>query len=254
MNDDLKVRGWTVLPGVVPMELVERMRVEMMVAYDICRPIQVVNGVGDKTAWTVHHLAALPECPSFLEFLETNPAAPTISGFFDGNPYKLQSFGGAINTARSQSYAHGIHRDIRSFSPDKLMLNTLVMLDPFTDFNGSTLLLPGSHTREDKPSEEEFNAGAVRAIGPAGSILLFDSRVWHRGGNNETDTVRRSVTPEFCRAFYHQEFDYPRALGYWRTDLSPTLRQLLGYHSRTPSSLTEFYRTPNDRMYLPGQG
>ncbi|EEF21764.1 conserved hypothetical protein [Ricinus communis] len=92
------------------------------------------------------------------------------------------------------------------------------MLDDFTPHNGSTWMLSGSHKYAEKPSDDYFKQHAEQAIGPAGSILLFNSNVWHAGGNNETDLQRRSVTPMFSKPFMKQQFDYPRAMGYDKGD------------------------------------
>lgn len=249
----MDTRGWVIFESAVPMDLVKRMTDEIQKAYETCRAIQIKNGIGANTEYTVHHL--IGQQPSFLEYLDVMPIKPYIERYF-GGPYILNSFGGAINSAYSRSYAHNIHRDIRSHSGDqKLLLNTLVMFDEFTPDNGATFLMPGSHRMPEKPSEKDFYAVAKQALGPAGSILMFDSNVWHAGGDNNTAFPRRSVTPMFCKPYVKPGFDYPRALGYDKGDtFSADLRQILGYNSRIPATLEEWYQPPEKRMYKPGQG
>ena len=245
--------GWVVFPGVVSPALVGDMLTDMSRAWDVCREIQRRNGVSTEADLTVHHLIAIGE--SFIRLLaEMEVLDPYFESYFGGK-YNLNSLGGAINTRGRTSYAHRIHRDIRSFSGEMpLMLNTLVMLDAFTAENGATYMGTGTHKRAERIGDEEFHRIASRALGPAGSVLVFNSNVWHAGGDNRTAGPRRSVTPMFCRPFIKPQFDYPRALGYDRTDWSPHLRQLLGYDSRIPASLDEWYQPPERRMYLPGQG
>lgn len=246
-------RGWVILEGVVSAPLVDRMLDDMMRAYEACRAIQLRNGIGDATPGTVHHLVGQGE--SFLEYLEANPAGPWIERYFGGR-YILNSFGGNINSRESGSYANNIHRDIRSFSGEhRLLLNTLVMLDAFTVENGATLLLPGAHRLAARPDEAFFHRHCLPAVAPAGSVLLFDSNLWHAAGANRTDRPRRSVTPMYCRPFVKPGFDYPRALGYDRgPQFSEALRQVLGYNARIPASLEEWYQPPGRRMYRPDQG
>lgn len=246
-------RGWVIFERAVAPDLVARMAEDIHKAYEICRALQVKNGIAEKTENTVHHLIGIAD--SYLEYLETMPIAPYIERYFGGN-YILNSFGGAINSAQSRSYAHNIHRDIRSYSGAMpLLLNTLVMLDDFTAENGATFLMAGSHKFEAKPTEAEFYAKAEQAIAPAGSILLFNSNVWHAGGDNKTDRQRRSVTPMFCKPYVKPQFDYPRALGYEAGDrYAEPLRQILGYNARIPATLEEWYQPPEKRMYRPNQG
>jgi ectoine hydroxylase-related dioxygenase (phytanoyl-CoA dioxygenase family) len=115
--------------------------------------------------------------------------------------------------------------------------------------------LTGSHRQPKRPSDDEFFQRAVRAVGPAGSIVMFDSNLWHAAGVNRSDRPRRALTLAFTRPFIKQQLDYPRALGYECGDsYSPALRQLLGYNARVPTSLDEWYQPPQKRLYKPDQG
>lgn len=259
-DNEISTRGWALFESVVPTDAIESMRESIESNYRHLRPLQIANGVGKNTEFTVHHL---PEFAGYvwdgvrhndwLRYLDSMAVAPYIERYFYG-PYILNSFGGALNQAHSKSYAHEIHRDQRSWSSDRLMLNTLVMLDDFTEDNGATWLMQCGQHWISVPDEDTFNSGVARAIGPAGSVVMWDSRLWHRGGENRTDKPRRSVTPIFSRPWMRQEFDYARALGGDGSQYSPALRQVLGYNSRTPSTLSEFYQPKESRMYRGDQG
>ena len=136
-----------------------------------------------------------------------------------------------------------------------MMLNMLVMLDEFTEDNGATLVLSGSHRLTEKPEDELFFANASPAVGPAGSVLVFHSQLWHCSGQNTSSAERRALTLTFTRPFYKQQMDYPRLVGYAKlASLSQNQRQLIGYNSRVPASYEEWYQPPAKRMYKPGQG
>ena len=247
-------KGWVVFEGAAGPDLVGRMTADLEAAWDVCREIQVRNGVANDADRTVHHLIGIK--PSFLEYLdESEVLDPCLEAYFGGK-YILNSFGGAINSRGRTSYAQRIHRDIRSYSGDMpLLLNTLVMLDDFLPENGATYMLSGSHKAAEKPSDEAFFAQAERAVGPAGSVLVFNSNVWHAGGDNTTDRTRRSVTPMYCRPFIKQQFDYPRVLGYDAgPSLTPYTRQVTGFNARVPANLDEWYQPPERRMYRGDQG
>ena len=249
----METRGWVIFEAVIATDAIERIIEDVRKAYKICRDVQIKNGVAAETEFTVHHLIGLGD--SFLEYLEIMPIKPYIERYFGGK-YVLNSYGGLINSAHSRSYAHEIHRDIRSFSGTMpVLLNTLLMLDDFTEQNGATYLLPGGHKLAEKPSKEDFYAKAEQALGPAGSILMFNSNLWHAGGDNRTDKPRRCIAPMFCKPWVKPQFDYPRALGYDALErFSPELRQILGYNARIPATLDEWYQPPARRMYKPDQG
>lgn len=253
MMRDLERDGWTPLPAAVPPALVSLLVRDLEAAYAAQREIQVRNGVGSGTDGTVHHLPVMGG--SFLDLLERDFCHALLAEFF-GGPYILNTFGGVLNLPRELSYVGRVHRDLRSFSGGlNLMAQLLVMLDAFTEENGATYLLGGSHRRPDKPRDEEFFRDAVRAVGPPGTIVVFNSNLWHAAGANRTSEPRRALTIAFTRPFLKPQFDYPRALGYDRgPELSETLRQRLGYDARIPSTLDEWYQPPDKRMYKPGQG
>jgi hypothetical protein len=250
----IRSKGWVVLEHVIPEPLVAKLRIDLALAWEICRSIQVRNGVASDADLTVHHLVGIKA--SFLEVIDAFlPLDGLIEHYFDGK-YILNSMGGAVNLKDHRSYAQRIHRDIRSFSGEMpLLLNTLVMLDDFTPENGATWMLTGGHRMAEKPSQEVFAQSAEQALGPAGSVLLFNSNLWHSGGENRTDRPRRSITPMFCRPFIKPQFDYPRVLGYDAADnLSAYARQVVGYNARIPATLDEWYQPPEHRMYRPDQG
>jgi len=251
---DLKSKGWVVLGGPIPDGQIERLRDDLAIAWDVCRAVQERNAVASDADLTVHHLVGIRE--SFLEVLAAYEPLDALLHDYFGGKYILNSLGGAINLRSHASYAQRIHRDIRSYSGDMpLLLNTLVMLDDFTADNGATWMCTGSHRAAEKPDAAEFERRAEQALGAAGSILVFNSNLWHVGGTNRTDGARRSITPMFCRPFIKPQFDYPRVLGYDRGDaLSPYVRQLAGYNARIPATLDEWYQPPERRMYRPDQG
>jgi hypothetical protein len=81
-------------------------------------------------------------------------------------------------------------------------------LDAFTADNGATRVMPGSHrsppqaTEVPIPDTETPVAGEGLAIGPAGSLLLRDARLFHAAGRNSTTRPRRS-------AFVFYQHDIP---------------------------------------------
>jgi ectoine hydroxylase-related dioxygenase (phytanoyl-CoA dioxygenase family) len=224
------------------------MRVDIEKCYERCRAIQIANGL-DNTEYTVHHLVGQEQ--SFMDCLiEYQNLDPYFKSYFRGE-YILNSFGGNI-LKKGTSYASNIHREIRSFSGSlPLMLNTLLFLDDFTHENGATWLMHRGHIQSDKPTDEDFMKSAFQVTGRAGSIAVWNSNLWHKAGVNRTDKPRRSVTPEFTRPFMKQGYDYSQFV---KEDTSEYLKQVLGYNSRTPATLDQWYKKPEDRYYKEGQG
>jgi ectoine hydroxylase-related dioxygenase (phytanoyl-CoA dioxygenase family) len=250
--DEMNERGWCVLEPPIAPALVGALKQELDLAYESCRALQVANGL-PRTEGTAHHLVCFGG--AFLTLLEQFAAHPFIESFFGGK-YILNTYGAVLNEPGTSAYVGNVHRDLRSHSGGlRLMMQLIVMLDPFTDDNGATYLLRGSHRRAEPPAADEFFAHADRAIGPAGRVVAFDSNLWHAAGVNRSQARRRGLTIAFTRPFMKPQLDYPRALGYAAADaMSPALRQVLGYNARVPASLEEWYQPAERRMYQRDQG
>jgi hypothetical protein len=251
--DTLERDGWVLVERTIPTDLLDRLRADLETAYAAQRTIQIRNGVGDGANGTVHHLPIAGS--SFLEFLDRRVCGDVLDAFF-GGPSILNTFGGVLNQPDDLSYVGRVHRDLRSFSGDlPLMAQLLVLLDDFTEQNGATYLLSGSHRTPDQPSADVFFRDATRAVAPAGSVVVFNSNLWHAAGQNRSGAPRRALTLAFTKPFVKPQLDYPRALGYeLGASLSPVLRQVLGYNARVPASLDEWYQPPEKRLYQKNQG
>jgi hypothetical protein len=247
----LESRGWAVQPAALPILLLEALRADLDFAYERCRAIQVRNGLGDGTVGTAHHLPLFER--SFLALLDEMPWE-LPRAWFEG-PLILNSFGAVLNLPGSEAYVGRPHRDLRTFSgPLHLMMNVMVLLDEFTLENGATYLLSGSHRAAERPPDEVFFAEAARLVAPAGSVVYFDSNLWHAAGANTTRLPRRVLTLTLTRPFVKQQLDYPRALAALENAFSENSRQILGFHARVPQNLDEWYQPPEKRLYRPGQG
>ena len=245
--------GWVVVPDALPPERVDALRVAMDQAQELQRPIQIRNGVGEGMEGTIHHLVA--HDGEFLRFVEEMPAVDLLEAFLS-SPVIINTFGGSTLRRGYKPYVTNIHRDVRTYSREtRVMVQMLVMVDDFTRENGATHVLTGSHLRPERPADGEFFEKADRAVGRAGSVMIFDSQVWHAAGANTTDAPRRCLTLTFTRPSVKQQMDYPRLVGWDRgAAMSPKVQQLLGYLSRTPSTLDEWYQPPERRFYRRGQG
>jgi ectoine hydroxylase-related dioxygenase (phytanoyl-CoA dioxygenase family) len=90
---------------------------------------------------------------------------------------------------------------------------------------------------------------------PAGSMLVFDSTLWHAAGFNVSGKDRLAINQQFTRSFFKQQIDYVRALGSEVVQAQlPRTQQLLGWYTRVVTSLDEYYQPADKRLYRAGQG
>jgi ectoine hydroxylase-related dioxygenase (phytanoyl-CoA dioxygenase family) len=134
-------------------------------------------------------------------------------------------------------------------------INTFLAIDEFRCDNGATLLVPSSHQRAHAPDRPEMERTAVPARCPAGSMVVFDSTLWHAAGSNCSGRDRLAINQQFTRSFIKPQIDYVRALGDEAVlSRRPRTQQLLGWYTRVVTSLDEYYRPAGERLYRGGQG
>lgn len=111
----------------------------------------------------------------------------------------------------------------------ELVVNTMWALDDFTEENGATTLIPGSHHWTDERPDE--STPVVRAVMPAGSVMFFVGSILHAGGANHTDRPRLGVILEYCAGWLRPQENHVLAVPkeIVRT-LPERLQELLGYN------------------------
>jgi ectoine hydroxylase-related dioxygenase (phytanoyl-CoA dioxygenase family) len=102
-----------------------------------------------------------------------------------------------------------VHRDQWAFdffsfpSGFEVECHTMWAMSDFTDENGATRVIPGSHKWEDKlrPTLEQ----TVPAEMPRGSVLLYLGSLYHGGGPNRSSAPRRGVNVGYTLSWLRQE-------------------------------------------------
>jgi len=111
----------------------------------------------------------------------------------------------------------------------QIICNTMWALTDFTEENGATRVVPGSHLA-DQPPDVGHHYETVAAEMPKGSVLVFVGSLWHGGGANRTDERRVGIAMNYCAGFIrqqeNQQLGLPRDLvrGFPRR-----LQELIGY-------------------------
>lgn len=80
--------------------------------------------------------------------------------------------------------------------------SVMFMISDFTEENGATRVFPGSHLSERQPDPDwQSNPGWVPVTAPAGSVMVFDGRIWHAAGANQTEQERVGALGYYCAPF-----------------------------------------------------
>ncbi|ROZ99355.1 phytanoyl-CoA dioxygenase family protein [Gordonia sp. OPL2] len=136
-----------------------------------------------------------------------------------------------------------LHRDLENWYPfvgmgpagPEITLNFLIALTEFTEENGATRVIPGSHLWpdfEDRGTPEQ----TIPATMKAGDALFISGKTVHGGGANVTaDQYRRAVSFAFNPGYLVGEEAYPFLVS---RDVAATLpervQRILGFRSQYP--------------------
>lgn len=109
-----------------------------------------------------------------------------------------------------------------------IVCNSMWALTDFTDANGATRLVPGSHVKDNPVYGGTYDT--IAAEMKKGSVLIWDGALWHGGGANRTDTRRTGIAMNYCAGFIRQQENQQLGL---KPELvkafSPRLQELVGY-------------------------
>ena len=110
------------------------------------------------------------------------------------------------------------------------MVTTIWAFTDFTDANGATRVVPGSHLMDHEPRKNE-QIDHIPAEMPAGSVLIVNGGTWHCGGaNTTTDDWRMGISVQYGQGWLRQQQN--AYYGLTREDvldMPPRLAQLCGF-------------------------
>jgi len=107
--------------------------------------------------------------------------------------------------------------------------NSMWALTDFTEANGATRVIPGSHLRDHSP-DYGTHYDSIPAEMARGSVLVWHGSLWHGGGANTTSQRRVGVAMNYCAGYIRQQEN--QQLGLSRelvAGFGSRLRELVGY-------------------------
>ena len=154
---------------------------------------------------------------------------PIVEGVLD--PGCLVSSLSSIHIGPDET-AQPIHADDQLIPIPKphppVVCNTMWALTDFTEANGATRIVPGSHRQESPVYGTHYDS--IPAEMRRGSVLVWHGSLWHGGGANRTTERRLGIAMNYCAGYIrqqeNQQLGIPRDVA---RRFSPRLRELVGY-------------------------
>jgi ectoine hydroxylase-related dioxygenase (phytanoyl-CoA dioxygenase family) len=135
--------------------------------------------------------------------------------------------------------AQGLHFD-DSFYPiprprRPIGMSVIGAIDAFTEQNGATRVIPGSHLWGGDWRERAAGARTVPIVMPAGAIAIFQGTLVHGAGANDSDRPRLAYTSQYCAPWARTQENFFLGIPRERVRaMTPALQSLLGYDIMPP--------------------
>ena len=188
--------GWLLLEDVIPADRVDDVRRNVLAARDRSLETEEAKLVA-KDARVTTRGGAVVGLINLDQSIAPYLADPRVLAIIErlwGDYTRIVSLGGLISDPGHRDRVW--HADwpfnqtnaahIPAPYPDSVQVLTgIFMLTPFTAETGGTFVVPKSHRSSNNPTGDNgVDRGAphpaeVQVTGDAGSLLLFDSRIWH---------------------------------------------------------------------------
>ena len=222
--------GYAALTGVLSAGQVAAIR---------ARLAELMTAEGDRAGLEVHQeagtdrLADLVNKGSVFEPCFTDPRVLACIAHVLGE-FKLSSLNSrAALPGRGHQDLHTDYGSGPFPAGDYQVCNSIWLLDDFTTGNGATRVVPGTHRggsvpRQAMPDPAAAHPDEVLVTGQAGTVVVFNSHLWHGGTENRSGRPRRALHSYFTRRGNQQQLDQKKFI---RQDtlarLSPAARFIL---------------------------
>ncbi len=116
-----------------------------------------------------------------------------------------------------------------------ISFSTIAAVDAFTQDNGATEVIPGSHLWGDDWRERLGGAKPLRLKMPAGACVLFSGTTVHRGGANRSSAPRVAFSNQYCQPWARQQENFFLGVPAEVARAMPQrLQEMLGYSIHPP--------------------
>ncbi|HEY5646441.1 MAG TPA: phytanoyl-CoA dioxygenase family protein [Pseudomonadales bacterium] len=225
---EIETQGYTILRNVIPPELIDALNEALN------RLERTLGAEPGGNLFEGHHTIRIYNLLARDPVFQAVPVHPAVLPVVEG----VLDKGCLVSSLSSISIDPGevaqpIHADDtliglpRPHQP--LVCNSMWALTDFTEENGATRIVPGSHRLDSKP-DYGTHPDSIAAEMSRGSVLIWNGSLWHGGGANRSAERRVGIAMNYCAGFIrqqeNQQLGIPLELA--RT-FEPRLQELAGF-------------------------
>lgn len=226
--EQIAERGWTVIEDAIEPALVDALAEDLRRLEKELDVQPAANSFEGHKTLRVYNLLARGD---IWWDVPTHPAVlPVVERVLD--PGCLVSSLSSIDILPGET-AQPIHSDDQLIPIPKphppTVCNTMWALTDFTEENGATRVISGTHLADSSP-EYGRPYDSEPAVMRRGSVLVWHGSLWHGGGANTTSEPRIGIAMNYCAGYIRQQEN--QQLGIPPADVARMprrLQELVGY-------------------------
>lgn len=220
--------GYTVLENIIPNDLLKEIK-------DALQETEEKHKIGySKTAFEGTKTVRIYNLLAYHKAFEKLPLSPVTLQIAEqvlDKELLLSSLSAiCIGPGQVPQPLHGDSQMIPIPRPHvPISVNSMWALTDFTEENGATRIVPGSHKFDHNPEyDKEYETTCAEM--PAGSILMWNSTLWHGGGENKTNDRRDGIACYYCAGWVRQQENQQLGIPVERLESFPRrLQELCGF-------------------------
>jgi ectoine hydroxylase-related dioxygenase (phytanoyl-CoA dioxygenase family) len=226
--EKVAVDGYTILPNVIEPDLTDEIN-ETLLALEHDRNVVPSSNRFEGVRTTRIYNLLVHGAP--FDQIPVHPhVLPVVEGVLD--PGLLISSLSSIAIGPDED-AQPLHADDQLIPLPRphvpIICNTMWAITDFTEDNGATRLVPGSHLNEEAPDVFQTYP-TVAAEMEKGSVLVWVGSLWHGGGANHTGSRRVGIAMNYCAGYIRQQENQQLGLPTTLVRTFPRrLQELIGY-------------------------
>ena len=244
--NELTVNGYTVLDSGLSKEQIQYFREQLEVIYN--NQIEEIGGLQNLSKMSDQDIVRAPlgYNYNFVNAIWTEPMKKFLGKIFKTG-FVLVSQNGLLNRPNKPFYQTAYHRDLNynHWTCSKpLAITAILALVDFTEENGGTFIVPGSHSITAFPDDNFVNKHEKQMIAEAGQYVIINSMTFHRAADNHSDHVRTGMAHVISEPFFAQQINIPKMFEQrgFKKPSDDALANFLGYRWGTADSVTDWRR------------
>jgi ectoine hydroxylase-related dioxygenase (phytanoyl-CoA dioxygenase family) len=225
---EVQARGWSVIEDAIDSSLIDELAEDLDCLEKELDVQPADNSFEGRNTRRVYNLLARGEV---WWRVPVHPAVlPVVEGVLDSGC--LISSLSSIDIGPGE-VAQPIHADDQLIPIPKphppTVCNTMWALTDFTERNGATRVISGTHLADESPVYGQHYESEP-AIMKKGSVLVWHGSLWHGGGANQTGERRVGVAMNYCAGYIRQQENQQLGLPVDMVRRMPRrLQELVGY-------------------------